>query len=124
MDSAAIIAEVETALERELSVKIMQEGKKPEIRSLQTGETAVEQGSEGNELLLLLDGVLRVLVDGEAVAEVGPGSILGERAVIEGGMRTSTLQAVTPVKLAVARSVDIEPSALEELAQGHRREDP
>ena len=35
-----------------------------------------EQGDEGNELYLL-DGVLAVEVDGETVAEIGPGAILG-----------------------------------------------
>jgi CRP-like cAMP-binding protein len=74
-------------------------------------------------MYLLLDGVLSVEVDGEAVAEVGPGSILGERALIEGGTRTSTLRATTPVTVAVATAPDIHPGVLAELASGHRRED-
>ena len=47
------------------------------------GATLVEQGTEGDDLFVLLDGVLDVEVDGETVAEVGPGAILGERAAIE-----------------------------------------
>ena len=57
------------------------------------------------------------------VAELGPGSVLGERALVEGGKRTATLRAVTPAKVVVASADDIEPSALEELAAGHRREE-
>ena len=38
------------------------------------------------------------------LAELGPGAILGERAVLEGGRRTATLRAVTPVRVAVARA--------------------
>jgi hypothetical protein len=49
--------------------------------------------------------------------------VVGERAILEGGRRTSTLRALTLCKVAAAREVDIEPSALEELREGHRRED-
>lgn len=122
-DSPAIMTAVETALERHLSAQIMQEGKKPEFRKLAESETLVKQGEPGSELFLLLDGVLTVEVDGEPVAEVGPGSILGERAVIEGGTRTSTLRAATPVRVAVASADSVKPEALQELATHHRREE-
>jgi hypothetical protein len=121
-DSPAIVTSVETQLERQLSVHIMREGKKPEIRKLKAGDTLIDQGDPGSEMFLLLDGVLSVEVDGDAVAEVGPGSILGERALIEDGTRTSTLRATTPITVAVAAAPDIQPAVLEELATGHRRE--
>ena len=122
-DSPALVTAVETALERELSTRIMREGKKPRFLKLGAGEVLVEQGQPGTELYLLLDGVLAVEVDGESIAELGPGSIVGERALIEGGLRTSTLRAVTPARAAMARSVDIDTSALEEVASTHRREE-
>ncbi|MDH3308710.1 MAG: cyclic nucleotide-binding domain-containing protein [Acidimicrobiia bacterium] len=121
-DSPAIVTAVETELERRLSMHIMRDGKKPRFRKLAYGETLVTQGEPGHELFLLLDGVLVVEVDGEAVAEVGPGSILGERALIEGGNRTSTLRAATPARVAVAGASEIQPEALQELATHHRRE--
>jgi CRP-like cAMP-binding protein len=114
---------VETALERELSGTIMRGGAEPKIRKIKEGKTLVEQGDAGEEMFLVLDGVLSAEVDGEAVAELGPGSVLGERSILEGGRRTATLRAVTSCKVAVARTVDIEPSVLEELREGHRRED-
>ncbi len=122
-DSPAIVTAVESGLERQLSAHIMRDGKKPRFRKLAYGETLVMQGDPGHELFLLLDGVLVVEVDNEAVAEVGPGSILGERASIEGGNRTSTLRAATPVRVAVAAASDIRPDALQELATHHRREE-
>ncbi|MEA2001332.1 MAG: cyclic nucleotide-binding domain-containing protein [Actinomycetota bacterium] len=122
-DSPAIVTVVETALERQLSLQIMREGKKPRIRKLTDGQTLVNQGEPGTELFLLLDGILTVEVDGEAIAELGPGSILGERALVEGGDRTSTLRAGTAAKVAVTRTPDIQTEALEELASHHRRED-
>jgi hypothetical protein len=122
-DSPAIITAVESELERQLSVQIMQDGKKPKFRKLETGEDLVTQGEPGAELFLLLDGVLTVLVDGEEVAEVGPGSILGERAGIEGGIRTSTLRARTPVRVAIAHLSDLQSDVLEDLSTHHRREE-
>ena len=122
-DSPAFVTEVETALERELSQTIMRGGAKPKIRKLKQGEALVEQGDAGDELFLLLDGVLSVEVDGKGLAEVGPGAILGERAVLEGGKRTATLRALTPARVAVASADQISPDALAELATGHRREE-
>jgi CRP-like cAMP-binding protein len=47
----------------------------------------------------------------------------GERAVLEGGTRTSTIVAVTDCKLAVAKADELDRSALAELSTGHRREE-
>jgi hypothetical protein len=123
-DSKALVTTVETALERELSVHIMRAGQKPKIRKLKEGQTLVEQGQLGRELYLLLDGVLEVDVDGEVVGELGPGAIVGERALIEAeGRRTATLKALTKVRVAVAEPDQIDLAALEEVSEAHRRED-
>ena len=122
-DSPALVTEVETALERQLSTAVMRGGKKPAVRKLKEGETLTEQGEAGDELFLLLDGVLRVEVDGERLAELGPGAILGERAILEGGLRTCTLRAVTRCKVAVAGAGELDPEALAEVSQSHRREE-
>jgi cyclic nucleotide-binding protein len=122
-ESPALVTAVETALERELSSSIMKGGSKPEFRHLKRGEALVKQGEPGDELFLLLDGVLRIEVDGNRIAEVGPGAVLGERAVIEAGKRTSTLIAVTDCRVAAVPGDRIEPEVLEHLAESHRRED-
>ncbi|MGI9032588.1 MAG: cyclic nucleotide-binding domain-containing protein [Acidimicrobiales bacterium] len=122
-DSPALVTVAETALERELSSSIMRAGSKPQMKKLGAGKTLVEQGAPGDSLFLLLDGVLAVEVGGQPVAEVGPGAVLGERAVLEGGTRTATLRAVTPVKVAVAEADQVDLEALAELSRGHRREE-
>jgi hypothetical protein len=122
-NSPAFVTEVESALERELSRSLMREGATSKPTRLDVDGTLTEQGDAGDELYLLLDGVLAVEVDGETVAEVGPGAILGERAVVEGGKRTATLRAVTPAKVVSVPADQVEPSALEELAGARRRED-
>jgi len=122
-DSPTIATEVETGLERQLSTSIMRGGFRPRVRKLVAGDLLTRQGEEGDELYLLLDGVLGVSVDGEDLAELGPGAVLGERAVLEGGLRTATLTARTPCKVAVARADELDPDALVELREGHRREE-
>jgi hypothetical protein len=121
-DSKALVTAVETALERRLSEQLMHGAAKPQIRKLKPGETLVAQGSEGSEVFLVLDGVIRVEHDGERLAEYGPGAMLGERAHLEGGIRTSTLIAVTPCRVASVDATDLERDALHELSSGHRRE--
>jgi hypothetical protein len=122
-DSQAFVVEVESALERELSSTIMRSGAASKPKLLDVDATLTEQGDAGDELYLLLDGVLAVEVDGETVAEVGPGAILGERAVVEGGKRTATLRAVTTAKVVSVSADQVEPSALEELAATRRGEE-
>jgi len=122
-DSAALVTEVETALERELSTHIMRGGRKPSIRQIKPEHTLVKHGDSGSELFLLLDGVLSVEIDGKAVAQVGAGAVLGERAVIEGGLRTATLRAATPCRVAAVPGDQIDPEFLHMLAAGHRREE-
>ena len=101
----------------------MQGGAKPKVKKVRSGKTLVEQGEPGSDLFLLLDGVLSVEVDGEPVAEVGPGAVLGERALLEGGTRTSTLRAATKCRVAMAPGDQVDREALIELSSGHRRED-
>jgi CRP-like cAMP-binding protein len=110
-------------LERELSVKIMRGGATPTIRKVAAARQLITQGDPGDEVFLLLDGVVAVVVDGRVQAEIGPGAILGERAVLEGGTRTSTVRAVTPCKVAVAAADHLDRDALTELSTGHRREE-
>ena len=122
-DSPALVTAVETELERQLQDGIMRGGATPHIRRIKQGRTLVEQGAESDELFLLLNGVLLVEVDGEQLAELGPGAVLGERAVLEGGLRTSTLRAVTECKVAAVPADRIDRAKLEQLAAGHRREE-
>jgi len=122
-DSPALVTEVESVLERELQENIMRGDKKPDIRRVTEGKTLVEQGSSSSEMYLLLNGVLVVEVDGEKVAELGPGAVFGERAVLEGSTRTATLRAVTDCKVAAVSAEHMDREKLAELASGHHREE-
>jgi hypothetical protein len=117
-----LVTDAESPLEREVSLRIMRGGERPAFRRLPAGELLTRQGEAGRELFLLLDGVVVVEVDGRVLAELGPGSVIGERAILEGGVRTATLRAATPLRVAVAREEQLDPSVLTRLASGHRRE--
>jgi hypothetical protein len=123
-DSPALIVAVESALERSLSVQLMHGAAKPVISSFQAGAALVRQGQPGSDVYLVLDGVVRVVRDGEPLADYGPGALLGERACLEGGVRTASLVAVSPCKVAAVPGPRLDRSALMELSAGHRREDP
>jgi Cyclic nucleotide-binding domain len=122
-DSEALVTAVETALEHSLSVQLMHGGAKPRIDRLPAGSSLVSQGDPGTDVYLVLDGVIRVERDGEWLAEYGPGALLGERAHLEDGTRTSTLVAVTACRVASVDASQFDRSDLVELSGGHRRED-
>lgn len=121
-DSPVIVTAAETALERELSMLLMHGTRKPKIRSLAAGDVLAAQGDPGDTLFLVLDGVLDVSVDGRKLGDLGPGAVIGERAILESRKRTATLTAVTRVKVAAAPAEALDLEALAQLAQGHRRE--
>jgi hypothetical protein len=119
-ESEAFVTAAESALERELSRDLMAGRNISDKRNLDTGETLVEQGAPGDELFLVLDGVLGVEIDGTEVAEIGPGAIVGERALLEGGLRTATLVARTRCRVGVIAADLIDKQELEDLAATRR----
>ncbi|MGH2750233.1 MAG: cyclic nucleotide-binding domain-containing protein [Actinomycetota bacterium] len=123
VDRDALTTEVESELERHLSRSIMGSEHPTKRRRLRAGEVLFRQGEEGSDLFLVLDGVASVEVDGKLVAEIGPGAVMGERAVLEGGRRTATVTAVTPLRGVVVPPEVVEPEHLEQLSGDHRREE-
>ena len=122
-DSPALSTEVESAMERQLSEQLMRGATAPKIKKVKAGATITEQGADEDDVFLVLDGVVGVEVDGEALAELGPGALLGERAILEGGKRTATLRAVTACKLAVVPGDQLDHTKLAEVSTQHRREE-
>jgi hypothetical protein len=122
-ESEAVVTAAESSLERELSRTLMSGDEKLTKRRLGEGAVLVTQGAEGDKLYLILDGVLGVEIDGEQVAEVGPGTMVGERALLEGGTRTATLRALTPIHFVVIPAELVGETELTALAAARRRED-
>ena len=122
-DSDPFVTTVGSGLGSELSSSVIRGATQPRILKVQTGTTIVAQGGSGSDVYRVLDGVLRVEVDGEPLAKYGPAALLGERAFLEGGIHTSTLVAVTNCKVASVPATSLERDALEQLAVDHRPED-
>ena len=123
-DSPAFVTAVESSLERELAGILLRNMPRPPSRRLRAGEILARQGDPGDELYLLVDGVLVVEVDGAEVCELGPGAVLGERALLNGGRRTGTVRAATRAKVLVVPGDCVDRDRLEGLAGAHRRELP
>ena len=85
-------------------------------------ETLVEQGEPGEDMFLLLDGVLDVEIDGETVAQVGAGALLGELAVLGDGTRKATLRAACACRVAVLPGKEISRTKLAALALERREQ--
>ena len=119
-DSDAYVTAAESAVERRLSADLMGGKGLTKRRTLEPDETLVRQGELGDELYLLLDGVLVVEIDGEEVAELGPGAIVGELAALERGKRSASLTARTRCRVAVVPVALVDRATREQLAAGRR----
>jgi CRP-like cAMP-binding protein len=98
----------------------MSDGAKPKIRTIASGETLLEQGRAGTDVFLILDGMFVVEVDGEQVAEIGPGAIVGEGAQLGDGTRQATLRARTNCRIGAFPPDVFERESIEQLAAGRR----
>ena len=115
IDTPALISPAVSDVQREISDLIM--GRSPTFERVEAGQVLVRQGDPGDELFLLLDGLLSVEVDGTAVMEVAPGAVLGELAMLSGGRRQATIRATTPCRVARVRGDEIDRASLERLTQ-------
>jgi len=68
---------------------------------LPSGRELVTQGAAGHECFVIVDGEASVSIDGNEVAQLGPGDHFGELALLDGGARTATVTATSPIKLLV-----------------------
>ena len=66
-------------------------------REFASGDTLMSEGDFGYCLFVIEEGSADVLAHGEKVAEVGPGDIVGEVAVLE-GLRTASVVATSLVR--------------------------
>jgi CRP-like cAMP-binding protein len=67
--------------------------------------------------------MVEVEAGGAALAELGPGAVLGERASLEQGRRTATVRALTDCRIVSYQAAALPAEDLRELATGHHRED-
>ncbi len=77
-----------------------------EERSYLDDETIVRTGDPGDELFVVLEGVVRVMRDGREITRIEAGSFFGEVSVLDGGARSADVVAAERVRcLAIPRDV-------------------
>lgn len=65
-------------------------------RRVKPGRSVIKQGQWGHEFLLVLEGELEIRRDDRVVATAGPGSFVGEQAVLDDARRNATVVAAAP----------------------------
>lgn len=63
------------------------------------GTVIAREGERGIGLFLILEGTCSVTIGGKVKAKLGPGDFFGEVALLDGGPRTATVTALSPLKL-------------------------
>jgi len=61
------------------------------------GAKVVEEGLPGEALFVILEGEAQVTRRGRSIARLRPGDVFGEISVLDGGPRTATVLARTPL---------------------------
>lgn len=88
--------------EREL-LRIMQVA---EVLEFEAGEDVVREGDRGDELFIVVEGLLHILRGEQVLSEVGPGEHFGEMALIRSSPRSATVRAMEKSELIAIRRGD------------------
>jgi CRP/FNR family transcriptional regulator, cyclic AMP receptor protein len=65
----------------------------------EAGAILMDQGDVGTECFFVIDGHAEVLSGGQHIAAIGPGSIVGEMALVGHKPRNASVVAETPMRL-------------------------
>lgn len=86
----------------------------------ETGAVLIDQGRVGQECFVILDGQASVFIGGEHIATLGPGSMVGEMALLEHKPRNASVVADTPMRLLAFDTKHFK-KLLEEMPLAHDR---
>lgn len=64
-----------------------------ELRDLANNQTLIDEGTEIRELFFVIDGRFSVATDGEEIAQLGVGDVLGEMSFVERRPTSATVTA-------------------------------
>jgi CRP/FNR family transcriptional regulator, cyclic AMP receptor protein len=65
------------------------------------GTVLVEEGTDGDEFYVVVEGTVEVLQGGEIVNTLGPGQFFGEVALLGHATRNATIRTASPARLLV-----------------------
>ena len=69
--------------------------------SAPAGRMLVTQGGYGTECFVVAAGELTVRRSGSTIAQIGPGSVVGEVALLDNAVRNAEVEALTDIEVAV-----------------------
>jgi CRP-like cAMP-binding protein len=72
-----------------------------DVRTAEEGDTLVEQGQVGSEMMVVLSGSAIVKRGNRKVSELGVGESFGEMALLDKQTRSATVTAAAPMQLLV-----------------------
>jgi CRP-like cAMP-binding protein len=75
--------------------------------SVPEGKELVREGDYSYDVIVIEDGKATVERNGEKIAELGPGDVVGEMGVLERSQRNATVVAATSMMLVTLTSWDI-----------------
>lgn len=94
------------------------------VEEVSGGNEVVPQGEEGHEAFVLARGLLRVVrhqgADKTVLAQLGPGAIFGEMALVSASPRSAAVVAMEPAQLLVLARDELERLAPEAPALGQQ----
>jgi CRP/FNR family cyclic AMP-dependent transcriptional regulator len=67
--------------------------------TLPQGWSPIWEKTGADKAYILLDGTVSIRRHGEEIAQLGPGDIMGEAAIVRHSLRTATVVALTPLEL-------------------------
>jgi CRP/FNR family transcriptional regulator, cyclic AMP receptor protein len=69
------------------------------LESAVEGKVIIREGGAANAFYAIEDGTVKVERDGDHIADLGPGDVFGEQALLEKSERSATVTATSPVRL-------------------------
>jgi CRP-like cAMP-binding protein len=93
------------------------------LESAVEGKVIIREGGPANAFYAIEEGTVKVERDGEHLADLGPGDVFGETALLEKSERGATVTATSPVRMIkidhweIPRIRQSMPEVLEELQQ-------
>ena len=67
--------------------------------TLPQGWSPIWEQTPADKAYILLDGTVSVRHDGQEIAQIGPGEIFGEAAIVRHTLRTASIVALTPLEV-------------------------
>jgi CRP/FNR family transcriptional regulator, cyclic AMP receptor protein len=77
-----------------------------EEQHVEAGRELTPEGAAGYTFFVVEEGSAEVRRDGEAIRDLGPGDFFGEIAILDGGRRTASVVAGSPMRLLVIFGAD------------------